>query len=168
MILCYKECKNSFDCNRLQCMELWDIFYWIYISCVSSYLSESGDCSELNMKLDGMYYNQVLAFNIEAHCYTVKYTRVATQLKQGRKCTYMLWDCWVIHIITNCYKNRSLHQLYKTDIAILYRWWSDLVFYTPSCSTLSPFCPIVHLHSTPLSILSHVVYLNHFLFLFHN
>ena len=42
------------------------------------------------MKLDGMYYNQVLAFNIEAHCYTVKYTRVATQLKQGRKCTYML------------------------------------------------------------------------------
>ena len=79
----------------------------------SSYLSESGNCSELNLKFEGTYYNQI---SIEAHCYTVKYTRVATQLKQGRKCTYMLWDCWVIHIITNCYKNRSLHQLYKTDI----------------------------------------------------
>lgn len=145
-----------------QCMELWDIFCWIYISCVSSYLSESGDCSELNMKLDGSYVLQP-SFSIQyrgslLHCQI--YTRVATQLKQGRKCTYMLWDCWVIHIITNCYKNRSLHQLYKTDIAILYRWWSDLVFYTPSCSTLSPFCPIVHLHSTPLSILSHVVYIS--------
>ena len=84
-----------------------------YILPGSSYLSESGNCSELNLKFEGTYYNQI---SIEAHCYTVKYTRVATQLKQGTKCTYMLWDCWVIHIITNCYKNRSLYKLYKTDI----------------------------------------------------
>ena len=32
---------------------------YIIISCVSSYLSESGNCSKLNMKLDGTYYNQV-------------------------------------------------------------------------------------------------------------
>ena len=43
--------------------ETFPVEYILEVICVSSYLSESGNCSELNMKFEGTYYNQVLAFD---------------------------------------------------------------------------------------------------------